>query len=512
VPGRTLDVAPEVTLRPGVPTIRDVTLRGTNATALFVIVLLAGALGLMLGQVAWQIGVFAVVLGFGALAFVGARVYLAKDVPIEPEAEVADEEAHLRYARYVFYVGAASIGILTYRPALSFSASDWFFFLAFGLTGLVLLTYGLERDYLIPSSITVGVALFAAGGIISSFHALSPLQSVSIVVRLLYLTIIWFWLATVLLQTRQHVEHAALAWIASAALSSSGAIVQFVHGDVIAGGTVAFGRMTGLTEHFNVLGGLAATSIVPAIMFSVDGSKRSYRIVGTVCTALIAAGLLLSGSVGGMLAATIGLLFWLAIRGVTARTVVSLVAVALTGLVLMSATGSTNSPDPLQRIRRVTSVQEQATGRGGTVYTRVDGYQVAWDHITRNPLIGVGLDDASSVEILGPELVHNMIIIPWFGAGILGLLGILFIIGGALTTGADVVRSSSRELRPLASALLAAVVTFVIFGMGEPILFVRYGWFPAMLLITLRAQQRRRLVEQRVPAPPRHSPLPLPGV
>jgi O-antigen ligase len=489
-----------------------VTLRGTNATTLFVIVLLAGAVGLMLGQASWQIGVFAIVLGFGSLAFMGARAYLATEMPIESVTETVDHGAHLRYARYVFYVGAASIGVLTYRPAFSFSASDWFFFLAFGLTGLVLLTYGTERDYLIPSSITVGVALFAAGGVISSFHALAPLQSVSIVLRLLYLTIIWFWLATVLLQTRQHVEHAALAWIASAALSSAGAIVQFVHGDVIAGGTVAFGRMTGFTEHFNVLGGLAATSMVPALMFSVDGSKRSYRIVGTVCTALIAAGLLLSGSVGGMLAATIGLLFWLAIRGITARTLVSLVAVVVTGLVLMSATGSTNSPDPLQRIRRVTSVQEQQTGRGGTVFTRVDGYQAAWDHITRNPLIGVGLDDASSVEILGPELVHNMIIIPWFGAGILGLLGILFIIGGALVTGADVVRSASRELRPFASALLAAVVTFVVFAMGEPILFVRYGWFPAMLLITLRAQQRRQLGDQRATALVRGSPLPSPSV
>jgi O-antigen ligase len=481
----------------------------------FVVVLLAGTAGLFLAQVPWRVGAAAVVVAFGALAFVASRVYLSTDVAVDSAhdaVDVIDDEAHLKLARYAFYVGAASIGILTYRPALALSASDWFFFLAFGLTGLVLLTYGLERDYLIPSSITVGVALFAAGGIISSFHALATLQSISIVLRLLYLTIVWFWLATVLLQTRRHVEHAALAWIASAALSSVGAILQFAYGDVIPGGTVAFGRMTGFTEHFNVLGGLAATSIVPALMFSVDGSRRWYRITGTACTALIAAGLLLSGSVGGLLAATVGVLFWLTIRGVTARTFVSLVAVGLAGLVLMSATGSTNSPDPLQRIRRVTSVEEQQTGRGGTVYTRVEGYHAAWDHITRNPLVGVGLDDPSSVEILGPELVHNMIIIPWFGAGILGLLGIVMITAGALVTGAQVARAATRDLRPLATALLAAVVTFVVFGMGEPILFVRYGWFPAMLLIALRAQQRRAVGEQRTPARVRGRALPAPSV
>jgi O-antigen ligase len=478
----------------------------------FLMVLLATTFGLFLAQVSWRVGAAAVVVGFGALAFVAARVYLSSDVAVASERDIVDEEAHLKVARYAFYVGAASIGILTYRPALALSASDWFFFLAFGITGLVVLTYGLERDYLIPSSITVGVALFAAGGIISSFGAIAPLQSFSIVLRLLYLTIVWFWLATVVLQTRRHVENAALAWIASAAFSSAGAILQFVEGDVIPGGTVAFGRMTGFTEHFNVLGGLAATSIVPALMFSVDGSKRSHRIIGIACTALIAAGLLLSGSVGGMLAATVGALFWLTVRGITARTFVTLVAVALAGLVLMSATGSTNSPDPLQRIRRVTSVQEQQTGRGGTVYTRVEGYHEAWDRITRNPLVGVGLDDPSSVQILGPELVHNMIIIPWFGAGILGLLGIVLIIVGALVTGAQVSRAASRDLRPLATALLASVVTFVVFGMGEPILFVRYGWFPAMLLIALRAQQHRALVEQRVPVTMHARALPAPSV
>jgi len=48
--------------------------------------------------------------------------------------------------------------------------------------------------------------------------------------------------------------------------------------------------------------------------------------------------------------------------------------------------------------------------------------------------------------------------------------------------------------------------------MGEPILFVRYGWFPAMLLITLRAQQRRQLGDQRATALVRGSPLPSPSV
>ena len=93
--------------------------------------------------------------------------------------------------------------------------------------------------------------------------------------------------------------------------------------------------------------------------------------------------------------------------------------------------------------------------------------------------------------MLGPKLVHNMLILQWFTAGILGLIGIITIISGVVLTAARLIRSSAQDVRMLATALLASVVAFVVFGMGEPILFVRYGWFPAALLVALHAQQCR---------------------
>jgi O-antigen ligase len=157
--------------------------------------------------------------------------------------------------------------------------------------------------------------------------------------------------------------------------------------------------------------------------------------------------------------------------------------------VLVVTTGATG--DPIERVERVTSAEEAAAGTGGSLYTRLDGYREAWSRISEQPLIGVGLDEQSSVEVLGPKLVHNMLINQWFTAGILGLIGIVALIAGVVLTGARIVRSSTGELRALSSALLAALVAFVVFGMGEPILFVRYGWFPAALLVALHAQARR---------------------
>jgi O-antigen ligase len=143
----------------------------------------------------------------------------------------------------------------------------------------------------------------------------------------------------------------------------------------------------------------------------------------------------------------------------------------------------------LNRITRVTSAQEAAAGTGGTLYTRLDGYGLAWDRIKEDPFVGVGLDDASSLDLFGDKLVHNMFISPWATAGILGLVGILLMVGGAAALGCAAVRHALPRDRGFAASLLASLLAFVLFGMSEPILFVRYGWFSAALLVALRAQQ-----------------------
>ena len=468
--------------------------RDLTATSVLVVILVSTIAGVVVSRTPWTVSLATTIVALGAVGLWGARAFLLGPTTQEGVRESAViEDARLRTPRYVFYAGAASVGFLTVRPALAFTVSDWLFFVAFSLTCLVILTSGLEHDYLVPSVIFAGVVVFAAGGIVSSYDAVVPMESVSVVVRLLYLTLVWFWLATILLQSTRHVECAALAWISSAALSSAGAIVQFLYGDVIPGGTVAGGRMTGFTDQFNQLGGLAATALVPALMFAVDGRRRTDRVIGTAATALIVSGVLLSGSVGALLSMSVGTLCWLALRGMTTRTFAIVISIAFTALILLSATGSTGTTDPLQRIRRVTSAEEAERGTGGTVYTRVEGYETAWARIVDQPLVGVGLDNASSQRILGANLVHNLFINPWFAAGILGFAGVVLLVGGALAVGAQVVRSASASQRPLATALFASVVTFVIFGMGEPILYVRFGWFAAMLLIALRAQQRRIL-------------------
>jgi O-antigen ligase len=471
---------------------------------------IAALLGVLVAFIPWQVS-FTLILGAVAvLGLAAVRVALRPGDVIGriDAAPEATPDSRLRLARSMYYLGAASIGFLTVRPAFGFTVSDWVFLLSLALLVIVTTVRNAPRDYLVPSAITIGVLLFAVGGLISTRNAADAEQSLLVVIRMIYLTLVWFWLGTVLLENLAHVRNALVAWVSSAALSSSGAVAQFFYGDVVPGGDIAWGRMTGFTETFNNLGGLAATAFVPALMLAVDSPRSWHKLVGVMSTALIVAGLLLSGSVGGMLGASAATVFWLALRGVSLRLVVGVGAVVGSAFVLMTATGVTDAPSPADRISRVTSAEEASRGTGGTFYTRLDGYRSAWDRIHEQPLIGVGFDEDSIEEVLGSEHgVHNILISPWLSAGVLGLLGVVMLLYGAFTCGLTTLKLSAARDRSLVAALLAALVSFIVFAMGEPILFVRYGWFPTALLIALRAQQSRAGLLDRRLVPARQSAI-----
>ena len=128
------------------------------------------------------------------------------------------------------------------------------------------------------------------------------------------------------------------------------------------------------------------------------------------------------------------------------------------------------------------------------------------DVIGRNPYVGVGLDDKSSrVDVLGLELlsdgttifnrhqVHNLLLGSWYGAGLLGLLGIIAILMATLQVGILLVlRAANQDERLLAASLLASFAGFVVFAQGTVVLYQRYGWIGSALLLAVWVQQTRR--------------------
>ena len=144
-------------------------------------------------------------------------------------------------------------------------------------------------------------------------------------------------------------------------------------------------------------------------------------------------------------------------------------------------------------IRRIDAV----SGPSGTLAARLDVFALPGDHIAESPLIGVGLGfdparirrraSGSDPQRLPERLVPRRVIRPH----------------GSCADQPDrpACRTANREgcrtpdERLLAGSLLGSFAAYMVFGLGTPALYERYGWVPVALVVALRAIQLRRSAE-----------------
>jgi O-antigen/teichoic acid export membrane protein/O-antigen ligase len=464
---------------------------------------LGGALGvLVLLLAADALAVAVTVASPGVAAYLAAVLLVVLVVAVvrrrlprfDPAAErdadpLPPGRAGLDAARAVYYLGLLSIGFIVLRPIAGTTASDLLFLGALGLTLLALIALGRPAPLFLGPVILIGVTLFAMGGLLSSFGADSPVESVSVVARVVYLTVLWFWLGAVLLDRPAFLRTAMIAWVASAALGGAGAIAQTLWGDVIPGALVNYGRVSGFAYHYNDLGGLCAVAAAPAAMLIATARTATGRLTAVLGLLLLVAGLMLSNSITGIGAAVVAAVVWVALTRPDVRVIVPAVAAVL----VIAAFASTNNRYWESPIERFTTSSERSGTSESTLFTRVDSYEAAWADIQDSPLIGVGLaPEAPNTETgLG---VHNMFLAAWFQAGILAAIGLVMIAAAAFAMGWRAV-AAARDAgeRNVASALFAALVAFFLFGQAQEVLFQRYGWVSVALVVALRAQQRARV-------------------
>jgi O-antigen ligase len=295
----------------------------------------------------------------------------------------------------------------------------------------------------------------------------------------------------VVLRRREHVLTAAGLWVASAALNGMGSIVQMtVDPSIIPGGAVHWGRATGFTSHMNDLGGIAAVALIPALMFCMRPSRHPLSTLAAYAGLLLAAtGLILSGSVGALVAAAVGAFLWLtAAPRLPARTFVFFGLAVVAATALLQFQESKDAPTPAARLERVTG---SPTDPNATLWTRVETYRGAIDRVLDNPFTGVGLDSESST--IGTTEPHNLVIGLWFKVGFIGLAGVVLLVLAILSAARATLREAvSVDEQMLAVALLCSFAAFLVFSMGAPVLYTRYGWAPAALLLALGAVQIRR--------------------
>jgi len=428
----------------------------------------------------------AVALSAGAL---GVILLVSRTRPtwVASEGGLGDDADRFPAApRLAFFGGLLLLGQLSVRPIQSITAADYLFMLALGLTLYGLLATNQVRG-LVPRGMIAGSALFALGALVTAAASDQGTSWIGTVVRLLYLVLVWTWIATIVLRRMRDIQIGTALWVISVAASGAAAVAQLVVGDVIPGTDLAFGRMTGTAQHVNDLGGSAAAALPAAIALALQATtSRVSVLIGISGAAIITTGLILSGSIGGMLGAAVGV----TITAIASRRLRSLgLAVGLIAAAVITAMHVQETGGGGTLGERIAFV----SGPSGTVGDRLDVFRLAWGRIAENPLIGagIGVDPRASDSPL-PDVVHSAFLSVWFHGGLLALLGLIVLVGTALRVGIQTVaEAQDSDERLLAASFLGSFSAYIAFGLGEPTLYVRYGWVAVALLLALRATQLR---------------------
>ena len=392
----------------------------------------------------------------------------------EAAATAAERADPLRLGRYLFYAGMLTIGQTSVRPVGGLTVSDWLFFSALWA---VLAGLALGRSpvtFRVPTLVVVGVALYVVSGLLSTFQAAAPLVSAANVARFGYLTLVWFWLATLVLTQPKHLRAAIAMWTASLAIDGLAAVVQAGGVSMVFVSSPIPGRMTGFTPHPNELGAAAATVIAPACALLVTSTRLRQHVVWGGAFVSIVAAVILSGSVSGMAAAIAAIGVWIVTASRGPRLVVIAFAALFLAVAVAQIQGDVGLPTPVDRLLSTTGYSQG--GQYSTVATRVQGYRATWAALGNGGLLGHGLD-SSSPNPDGARSAHNLLLKAWYEGGLAGAIGMLCVILGGLASSLHGARlATTASLRLLAASLFAATAAFFVYSQSSPLLSQRYGW------------------------------------
>jgi hypothetical protein len=390
------------------------------------------------------------------------------------------EPVELRAARALFYVGMVTLAEPAFRAGLTIS--EFAFIGAFVLCVLAVIRGSPVPS--VPAPVIVAVGVFLFGAAISSLGAQSPPRSAVQVLHAAYVLLLWPWVGVMVIRTRRQLLTALGLWACSAAIDGIGALAQ-VAGIHLPGTSASEqGRYEAFTVHPNDLGGAAGLALVPALVFATCATRARSRVwLRWLPLPLIAAALVLSGSISGMAAAVLGLLVWLSSPAIRSSSRVAVVIAALCAVGALSVAGA-RVTSPAQRLAQITSPGV------GSAQDRISDAEAAWQRIKKDPIVGTGLDAPDTgVAIISHGVttayqVHGLPIAAWYEAGIFGLAGLLSVIGCFAVIGWRVVpRSRSSDDQLIAWGLLGVFAGFLVEVMTQPMVLQGYDWIIGVLLI-----------------------------
>lgn len=341
----------------------------------------------------------------------------------------------------------------------------------------------------------VGAFLFVICGLVASTQdPASKAASLIVVANSVYVLFVLQYLLRQLLDTELRIQRAMGAVVFGATVSAFVAILQttlhvFLPAQVTTSISGGNSRAIGLSTQPN----LAAVSFDLALVFAVGLLMvlgfRKHKYLG-VCILVLIAALLLSGSVGGMGAAIVGLLLLFVLRGVRLRAVVSVVlAIAVVYVVVFGVIDRSSHLNPITRVE--STLNSQTSGGTGTFALRIDTISVAWSGFVQKPITGHGLDqgtlapfwDQFTYEYFPP---HNIVFVYLYGGGFFMLVAVIIMMGSSFNRLLSGRRKRGRANTGTRDIVLAGCVTVLVYSMSGPELVDRWLWLPFILALCFR--------------------------
>ena len=333
-------------------------------------------------------------------------------------------------------------------------------------------------------NVTVAVALLlVVGGAISTSTAIIPIESLAVLARLLFLALVLPWQATYLLATAPDLRRAVTWFAAGGAVCGFGTLIQAQFGaGVIPGAELTTaGRYTGFAQHVSDTGGITSISIVLSIGLLLTATRALQRILAILFLVGGGIGLILSGSVSGMIAVLVGLTV-LVVGGAMKIRYLALTAVVASLVFYVAAaiqSATTGALNPLQRFLQTIGVT--ADGQYSTTEIRSETYQVALAAVGRHPFVGAGLDNTSSI-VDGVFPAHNLLLAATYQGGVLLLAGIVIAIARPFAG-----RWIPRARTATTVFLLGGAASAFVFAMTAPSMYNRYFWLPIVFVMVAKS-------------------------
>jgi O-antigen ligase len=396
-------------------------------------------------------------------------------------------------ARFGFALGVSglvAVTLISVRIHGGLEVADALFVLAAGCLGMVAVVERRWFTFTPPYLVFSGSLLLASGVVAATANsgggATSNLgKALEFAAALVFTPA----LVSALSSSPARLAVAGAAWSASVLINGIVALLDYTLntgiGHAFAGRAYA-GRQTGLTQHPNDLGIIAAM-IVPYAIAQVAGLARTARarLFYAAVLASAAVGIMISGSRAALLA-TVVVVILAPVVNPALRNRVSgallAVAVIVPAFVLAGATVTNPHLVALDRIVSLSSADN------ATNSTRIFRYSQALDAAAAHPLTGVGFSVVRYATNIYLQVLQ--------AGGIPAIVAFLWFVFGTLTLGIRICRSYSAQdpRRILAAALMLSFGVWLIEGFVQNDIYNRYLFIPVGLLIGMEAERRRASV------------------